>query len=280
MSALANDLLLAQGEPPSLLSDVTSSNVMLAVLVVVVVYVLIWLSTILLDRLARKTTRSRFIFKMLTPVVRFGLWIAGLAVILFGIFAPTPETTLAMLASVGLALGFGAQDLVKNIIGGLVILVDRPFQLGDKVRIGDAYGEVDQIGLRSTKLTTGTKARVTIPNSDVLSGQVWNVSSGAPPCMVVTDLYLPPNADPILARNIAEEAASSSPYNDINRPIAVLVEDGWADSAYMKITVRAWVYDHRMEAAFRTDVTVRAKKEYIARGLLWEPGLPAETSVA
>lgn len=261
-------LIVAQGETPDLLSGVTGSKVLLALLVVVIVYVLIWLSSILLDRLATRTTRARFVFKMLAPVIRFGLWIAGLALILFGIFAPTRETTLAMLASVGIALGFGAQDLVKNIIGGLVILVDRPFQLGDRIRIGEAYGEVDHIGLRSTKLTTPDDTRVTIPNSEVLNGQVWNANSGIPPCMVLTELYLPPHTNPLVAQNMAQEAAASSPYNDLTRPIAVLVEDGWADSPYMKITVKAYVYDHRMEAAFRTDVTVRAKKEYIARGLL------------
>lgn len=261
-------LFLAQGEPASVLSGVTFSNAVKALLVVLVVYVLIWLSSLLLERLATRTTRARFIFKMLGPVIRFGLWMAGLSVIMFGIFAPTRETTLAMLASVGIALGFGAQDLVKNIIGGLVILIDRPFQLGDKIKIGDAYGEVDHIGLRSIKLTTPDDTRVTIPNSEVLTGQVWNANSGVPPCMVLTELYLPPDVDPILARSIAQEAALSSPYNDLNRPVAVLVDDGWADNPFMKITVKAYVYDHRMEGAFRTDVTVRAKKEYIAQGLL------------
>jgi hypothetical protein len=64
-------------------------------------------------------------------------------------------------ASIGIALGLGAQDLVRNVIGGIVVLADRPFQLGDRVRVGDAYGEIDHIGLRSTKLTTPDDTRGT-----------------------------------------------------------------------------------------------------------------------
>ena len=137
--------------------------------------------------LSRQAPRARFFFKMLTPVLRFGLWLAA-SITVVAIFAPTWQTLFAVLASVGIALGLGAQDLVKNIIGGLVILTDRPYQLGDRVKIGDAYGEIDHIGLRSTKLTTPDDTRVTIPNADILSGKAWNANSGVPDCQVVTDL--------------------------------------------------------------------------------------------
>jgi small-conductance mechanosensitive channel len=86
----------------------------------------------------------------MAPAVRFGLWIGGLLIILTGVIAPSQQTLWAVFTAVGVALG--AQDPVKNVLGGLVIVTDRPYQVGDRVKIGDAYGEIDHIGLRSTKL--------------------------------------------------------------------------------------------------------------------------------
>ena len=173
-----------------------------------------------------------------------------------------------MLASVGIALGLGAQDLVKNLIGGLVILIDRPYQLGDRVKIGDAYGEIDHIGLRSTKLTMPNDTRVTIPNSDILSGKAWNANSGVPDCQVVTDLFVPHDTNPTEVIEIGAEAAYSSPYILLSKPVVVLLQDHFQDGPYMTVRVKAYVYDHRFEPRLQSDITQRAKAEFLRRGML------------
>ena len=188
--------------------------------------------------------------------------------VILSIFSPSRDTLLAVLASVGIALGLGAQDLVKNIIGGLVILVDRPYQLGDRVKIGDAYGEIDHIGLRSTKLTTPDDTRVTIPNSDILSGKAWNANSGVPDCQVVTDLFLPIETNPVTAEEIGYEAAFSSPFILLAKPVVVLVQDGFDKSPFLRLRIKAYVYDHRFEPRLQSDITRRAKAEFLRRGLL------------
>jgi small-conductance mechanosensitive channel len=153
----------------------------------------------------------------------------------------------------------------------LIILIVRPYQLGDRVRIGDAYGEIDHIGLLSTKLTTPDDTRVTIPNSEILTGKAWNANSGVPSCQVVTELYLPPDADPVAATEIAREAAFSSPYLLLSKPVVVNVEDGWRDNPYLLLKVKCYVYDHRFEMRLSTDITVRAKSVYRERGMLGGP---------
>jgi small-conductance mechanosensitive channel len=177
---------------------------------------------------------------------------------------------LALLASMGIALGLGAQDLVKNIIGGLVILVDRPYQLGDRVKIGDAYGEIDHIGLRSTKLTTPDDTRVTIPNSEILTDKAWNANSGVLDCQVVTDLFLPTHTDPRMAMDIGYEAAFTSPYLLLAKPVVVLVQDRFEHNPHLMVRIKAYVYDHRFEPRFQSDITLRAKSEFLRRGLLAE----------
>lgn len=260
-------ILQMTNNPVEILTRFTGRNLLYAALALAVTWFLVRLTSAFLETLSRQAPRARFFFKLLEPVLRFGLWLTSVVTVL-SIFSPSRETMLAVLASVGIALGLGAQDLVKNIIGGLVILTDRPYQLGDRVKIGDAYGEIDHIGLRSTKLTTSDDTRVTIPNSDILSGKAWNANSGVPDCQVVTDLYLPIDTDPDHAEEIGYEAAFSSPYLLLTKPVVVFVQDGFDQRPFMRLRVKAYVYDHRFEPRFQGDITRRAKSEFIRRGML------------
>lgn len=254
-------------KPFQVLENISAADILYAILALAFMYLLVRLSDAALKALSRRAPRARFFFKLLAPVVRFVLWLIS-GVIIISIFSPSRETLLAVLASVGIALGLGAQDLVKNIIGGLVILVDRPYQLGDRVKIGDAYGEIDHIGLRSTKLTTPDDTRVTIPNSDILSGKAWNANSGVPDCQVVTDLFLPHDSDPTEALAIGYEAAYSSPYILLSKPVVVLLQDRFQDGPFMMVRIKAYVYDHRFEPRLQSDITLRAKAEFLRRGML------------
>jgi len=263
--------------PLEFLTSVSFGSVAESILVIVAAWLLVRLADRLLAAAADQAPRARFFFKLLAPAFRFTLWaVAGFLVV--SIFAPSRDTLLALLASVGIALGLGAQDLIKNVIGGLVILVDRPYQLGDRVKIGDAYGEIDHIGLRSTKLTTPDDTRVTIPNSEILSGKAWNANSGVPDCQVVTDLFLPADTDPRVALEVGYEAAYSSPYLLLAKPVVVLVQDKFDQRPHLMLRIKGYVYDHRFEPRLQSDVTMRAKGEFLRRGMLtgWQMAAPTE----
>jgi MscS family membrane protein len=88
----------------------------------------------------------------------------------------------------GLALALAAQDTVKNIIGGLVIFIDKPFFLGDVIRIKDIEGTVNYTGIRSTRIRTGAGRVVTIPNAHFTDNPIENISL-EPSKRIVT--YLP-----------------------------------------------------------------------------------------
>jgi len=221
----------------------------------------------LLSLLASRTPKARFLAKWLEPVIRISLWF-GAIVICFRLVAPSTDTFLAAIGSLAIAIGLGAQDLIKNIIGGFVILADRPYQLGDRVRIGDAYGEIDHVGLRSTKLTTPEDTRVTIPNSDILGQHVFNANSGVPDCQVVTDVIVPAGSDPDQAWRIGVEAAHTSPYTLPAKPVVVLIQDIFDQRPAMRVRIKAYVYDHRFEPAMQSDITRRAKAEFLRRGWL------------
>jgi small-conductance mechanosensitive channel len=266
-------LLLQLTPRADLFQYFTPARVASVVLVLAVTWLVIRYATQLLNLLASRGPRTRFLVKWMEPILRITLWFAAMFIAV-DLLAPTRETFLAAVGSVAIAIGLGAQDLVKNLIGGLVILGDRPYQLGDRVRIGDAYGEIDHIGLRSTKLTTPDDTRVTIPNADVLASKVFNANSGVPDCQVVTDLFLPHDADADEAIRIGYQAAYASPYLYAQKPVVVLVSDGFDRMPYLRLRIKAYVHDHRLEPRMQSDITVRARKELHRLGLLrgWRLG--------
>ena len=100
------------------------------------------------------------------------------------VFEVDAATLLAAGAALGVAIGFAAQDILKNIFGGLVIIADRPFQVGDKIQVAGTYGEVTAIGTRSTRIVTPDDNLVSVPNSQIVDGQVANANAGALDCQV------------------------------------------------------------------------------------------------
>src|SRR5262245_40191894 len=108
------------------------------------IFGLVWLLLRYLAKLFKaisdRQPHMRFMILFLEPGVRILLWFSAL-MFAVEILAPSQDAFLAAIGSAALAVGLGAQDLIKNLIGGLVILADRPYQIGDRVRIGDAYGE-------------------------------------------------------------------------------------------------------------------------------------------
>jgi small conductance mechanosensitive channel len=81
-------------------------------------------------------------------------------------------SVLASLGIVGVAVGFAARDAFSNLISGLLIFLDRPFVIGDLVEIGDHYGRVTEITLRSTRIVTSTGKMLAVPNADVINDTV------------------------------------------------------------------------------------------------------------
>lgn len=84
---------------------------------------------------------------------------------------------LAGLGIGGVALAFAAQDTVANVFGTMTILLDSPFKLGDRIKILDIEGNVEEVGFRSTRIRTFYNSVVTLPNSVVAKEKIDNLSA-------------------------------------------------------------------------------------------------------
>lgn len=117
-----------------------------------------------------------------TTLRNFAIRLIKLLIILLGAAAILEEwdfnvgAVLGGLGLVGMAVAFGAQNLISNLFGGLAIFLDRIFAEGDWIKSGDVEGTVEAIGFRTTKVRRFDKALVTLPNSKLADGAVINFS--------------------------------------------------------------------------------------------------------
>lgn len=103
-----------------------------------------------------------------TRLVGFGAW-TGIILAILTEFQVQVATITAIIGSVGLALSLSSQDLLKNFIAGVYILLERPFVVGDEITLGSYTGRVEFVDLRTTKLRTSDGQEVIVPNTIIMS---------------------------------------------------------------------------------------------------------------
>jgi len=236
--------------------DLNAGTVVGAALTLVVAYVLARIVVAVLGAVSERFVEYRISVRMLAPVLKFVIYGAALYYILGPLLQLSGTQLLAVSGLLGAALGFGLQDLFANVIGGLVLLVSRPYQVGDKVTFGEHYGEVTDIGLRSTAVRTPGDSVVSVPNYTFITDAVVNANTGRPEMMIVVEFHIVDDADVDRAMEIVEDALVVAPYVyvDDDRPFTVLVED---EPLYRTIRGKAYVNDLRNEFAYTSDVTER-----------------------
>ncbi|TDI75013.1 MAG: mechanosensitive ion channel family protein [Bacteroidetes bacterium] len=266
--ARASGTLQASKRAPGRIAQGYGLRVFFALVVLAFNWFIVRGVTFVLEKLSERNAEHRLFFKRLVPIARVLIWTTAGYFILRTIFEVNTQNLFAAAAAVGVAIGFAAQGVVRNIFGGFVIISDRPFQIGDKICVEGTYGEVLSIGLQSTRIVTPDDSVVTVPNAQMVDSQVSNANSGELNCQVVTDLYLPGHVDESVAKQIAYEAAASSKYVYLKKPIVVLVLDEFRETFVTHLKVKAYVLDTRYEFLLVSDITERARKAFREAGLL------------
>jgi moderate conductance mechanosensitive channel len=210
---------------------------------------------------------NRITVKMMIPLLKFTFYFAGLYYILAAILNIASDQLVLFSGLFGAGLGFGLQGLFADVVGGLLTIMERPYQIGDKITMGGHYGEVKDIGLRVTRLVTPDDTLVSVPNGSIFQNPVANVNAGNLEMMVMIDLFVDPNCDAILAMNILKEALVTSKYIRLSEkhPHVILMKDF---PFYKRIRAKGYANDFRYEFIFETDVTTRAWQEFRRRGIM------------
>jgi small-conductance mechanosensitive channel len=170
---------------------------------------------------------------------------ASVAVIIllahFGVNVTALSTALGV---GGLAFTLAAQDSIADAVAGVIILVDRPFRVGDRIEIQGigTWGDVQDIGLRSTRIRTRDNRVIILPNSTIGSNQVINYSYPEPSYRCETQLSVEGDADLETARRLIVDSVRSVPDVAADRPIDALYID--MRSTGITFRVRWWIEDY------------------------------------
>jgi small-conductance mechanosensitive channel len=245
---------------------------------IIVYYVTVFITTIL-DNFSERISKYRLRIKRMVPIFRVVIWTLAIYIAIAGIIQPPYATIITFMASVGIAVGLASQDVLKNLFGGVMLILDRPFQVGDKIQFEDHYGEVLQIGLRSSRIVTPGDSIVTIPNGELIRTSVSNANSGALDCLVVTDIYLPAESPVELVKDVAYKAVIASKYVFLKKPISIMTENQMHERRFiLKLKVKAYVLDIRYEFPFQSDVTELILTELKRKGIIKDELLHHEIS--
>jgi small-conductance mechanosensitive channel len=148
------------------------------ILIGIILFVALLFATRLLQRwLRERVLQPRRIEAGIANSIETTAGYAGIALsaLIAVSYAGLDVTNLAIVAgALSLGIGFGLQSIVNNFVSGLILLVERPVKVGDRIVAGDQEGHVRRISVRSTEIETFDRARLIIPNSELITGRVIN----------------------------------------------------------------------------------------------------------
>ena len=218
-----------------------------------------------LDRMGEGQAKRRLLFKKVQSFTRLGIFVVCGYLLVMTFFGGDGDNKalLGLGGTLAVAIGFALKDTASSLMSGILILVDQPFQVGDRVAFGDTYGEVKEIGLRSVRIVTLDDNEVSIPNNKFLTEAVASANSGALDMMVVIKFHIAVTEDFELAKRLVYEACVTSKYVFLHKPVVINVKDEVTAITYATtISAKAYVIDARYETAFITDVTERVKRAF------------------
>ena len=194
-------------------------------------------------------------------LVRLVIVIAGvlLAIAASGI---SIDKFTVVLGALSVGIGLGMQNIVSNFVSGIILIFERPFQIGDYIELADKKGRIRDIGIRSSRMITPQGSEVIIPNGDLLSNRLVNWTSHD--TYLKTELTLKVSAETDLQtiQDIITSEVSELEGAVKNRPPEIVVTAIGADSVELKIAV--WISTVYTEVGTKSQLLQHLLKRFKA----------------
>lgn len=236
----------------------------------VAILVATWLVARLLRRLAieRLLGRTRMdpgVRYAIGRVVTYLVWVLGLIVALqpLGVNA----TTLAVFGgAIGVGIGFGLQDIAKNFIAGLILLIERPIKVGDRIEIRKVVGDVAEIRARATLVRTNDDIYLIVPNAQFITETVTNWSFRTPRVRFHFPVSVAYTSHPRAVEAALLETAAASEHV-LKEPAPAVTFVGFGESS-LDFDLACWtsVMLHR-RSVLRSEINFALHKALTARGI-------------
>ncbi|NJN03234.1 MAG: mechanosensitive ion channel family protein [Leptolyngbyaceae cyanobacterium SL_1_1] len=264
-ATLAHSALLMQSNKPSefakrWLAEINFSTVLSAVIAIGIAYGLLLAIDNFTDWISERVPRRfRLLTKQGLPFLRAFVLLVSIVYVSNLFLNLSARNLFALTGTLAVALGFAFKDYVSSIIAGVVGLYEVPYRVGDRVRIGETYGEITDYGLRRVQIRTPSDSLVSVPHSKIWTEPIINANSGDLEAQVVTNFYFSHAVDVAQTRQILCQTAYSSKYTRLDLPVVVIAQERpWGTQFKLK----AYPMDARDEFLYQTDLIQRAKQYF------------------
>lgn len=268
---IAITLILAAGQ-----LGIDIKNVVIAVLILFLANPVSNIVKIVMDKIEEdyvKKTKSKVddvVFPLVNKTVNFLIYIFAMIIALDQLGIKVLPF-VAGLGIVGLAIGLAAKDSIANVIAGIFIIIDRPFVVGDRIEAWSApkqaatWGDVIEIGLRSTKIRTTDNILLIIPNSEISKRDIINYTAISPDIRVRVPVGIAYEADPIKAEEIILAVAKGM-EGIKEKPAPVVIMQGFGESS-IDLELRAWIDNARARKNIMSALAKEIKAEFDRQGI-------------
>jgi small-conductance mechanosensitive channel len=227
------------------------------------------LLSLVASRIVRLTLRKQVFPKMhldkgleyaLLRFVHYTILVIGIYIGLKTINIPL-GAIVGLFAVIGVGIGFGLQNLASNFISGVILLLERPVKIGDRLEVNNVWGDVQRINLRTTVIMTPDNIAIIVPNSKLLENEVINYSYGDPKIRLQIPVGIAYGSDCEKATEILIRVAAENPrVLDFPKPKTWFREFG---ASSLNFILLCWIPDaidkfyviselnHAIDKAFR-----------------------------
>jgi small-conductance mechanosensitive channel len=233
---------------------------------------LVTLLTYLENNLAAKTETKidNIIFDLLNKFAGVIVYLTAI-ILALDILGVNVMPFIAGAGVAGIAIGFAAKDTLSNLIAGVLLIIDRPFEVGDRIEIWNApagsatWGDVIDIGLRATKIRTTDNIVVIIPNNEIMTRDIVNYTIITSKIRVRINVGVAYDADLKKTKEIIKRVADSAGWIAKEPPPKVVVRKFGESSVDLQL--RVWIDDARKRMDTISYITDKVKDEFDKEGI-------------
>ncbi len=234
---------------------------LIMLIIVIVIFILISKMTrnIFLNQIFTRLRLDEGTAFTLTRVTHYLIMLMG-CIVAFQFVGIDLSGLMVIFGALSVGIGFGLQNLTLNFISGLILLVERPIRVGDRVTVGEIEGDVIEINIRSTIIRSLNNISIIVPNSEFMSAQVINWSHGELKIRIDIDVGVSYSSDLDAVLQCLNEVAQES-KDVLKKPPHEVLHMGFGDSAW-DMRIRAWISNPKRHNYIRSDLHCAIIKKF------------------
>lgn len=258
---------------------------------VAIFFFILWLSSVLSGTInfffgsesANVSSKRQRLGSMML-LIRLAIWTLGFWIAVAAAGIPMDKLSI-MIGALGVGIGFGLQNIVNNLVSGVILAFERPIQVGDLIEVGGKKGVVKEIGVRSSKINNNEGADIIIPNGDLLSQHLINWTMQDRNKQVEFAIGIPYESNIKDIRDIVQEALAGN-EKVMSSPAPGVVVQQFGDWA-IDLRISFWVHDLADAGSVRSNAMITIFEKLSEKGIkipvykpppIPQPGGPDGTS--